>query len=124
MPDRELFSPNRLLQACSCIPSGGGQYGGNAYRQLLHDHGAVRWQSRRGDCYDNAQAESMWSRLKTEVLEIRERPLFADLADAQRSVAGYFYYYNHERLRSSIDYQTPYHTHQQLFQLNDLNCPA
>ena len=63
----------------------GGQYGGNAHRQLLHDHGAVRSQSRRGDCYDNAQAESRWSRLKTEVLEVRERPLFADLTDAQRS---------------------------------------
>ena len=102
----------------------GGQYCGNAYRQLLHDHGAVRSQSRRGDCYDNAQAESLWSRLKTEVLEVRERPLFADLADAQRSVADYFDYYNHERLHSSIDYQTPYHTHQQLLQLSALNCPA
>jgi transposase InsO family protein len=34
------------------------QYCGNAYRQLLHDHQAVRSQSRRGDCYDNAQAEN------------------------------------------------------------------
>ena len=102
----------------------GGQYGGNAYRKLLHDHGAVRSQSRRGDCYDNAQAESRWSRLKTEVLELRERPVFADLADAQTSVADYFDYYNHERLHSSIDYQTPYHTHQQLLQFSALNCPA
>ncbi|NVO86458.1 IS3 family transposase [Hymenobacter sp. P5252] len=68
----------------------GGQYCGNVYRQLLHDHQAVRSQSRRGDCYDNAQAESLWSRLKTEVLEVRERPVFANLADAQRSVADYF----------------------------------
>ena len=67
----------------------GGQYCGNAYRQLLHDHGSVRSQSRRGDCYDNAQAESLWSRLKTEVLELRERPVFADLTDAQRSIADY-----------------------------------
>ena len=102
----------------------GGQYCGNAYRKLLHDHQAVRSQSRRGDCYDNAQAESLWSRLKTEVLEVRERPVFADLADAQASVAEYFDYYNHERLHSSIDYQTPYYTHQQLLQLNALNCPA
>ena len=94
----------------------GGQYCGNAYRQLLRDHQAVRSQSRRGDCYDNAQAESLWSRLKTEVLEVRERPVFADPADAQRSVADYFDYYNHERLHSSIDYQTPYHTHQQILQ--------
>jgi putative transposase len=102
----------------------GGQYCGNAYRQLLHDQQALRSQSRRGDCYDNAQAESLWSRLKTEVLELRERPVFADLADAQASVADYFDYYNHDRLHSSIDYQTPYHAHQQLLQLSALNCPA
>jgi transposase InsO family protein len=73
----------------------------------LHDHQALRSQSRRGGCYDNAQAESLWSRLKTEVLEVRERPVFADLTDAQASVADYFDYYNHERLHSSIDYQPP-----------------
>lgn len=56
-------------------------------RQLLCDRHAVRSQSHRSDYYDNAQAESLWSRLKTEVLELRERPIFADLADAQRSVA-------------------------------------
>jgi len=59
-------------------------------------------------------------RLKTEVLEVRERPLFADLTDAQGSVADYFDYYNHERLHPGIDYQTPYHTHQQLLQLSAL----
>jgi transposase InsO family protein len=53
---------------------------------------------------DNAQAESLWSRLKTEVLEVLERPVFANLADAQASVVEYFDYYNHERLHSSIDY--------------------
>ena len=36
----------------------GSQYCGNAYRVLLHQHGAVRSQSHRGDCYDNAQAEN------------------------------------------------------------------
>ena len=94
----------------------GGQYCGNAYRQLLRDHEALRSQSRRGDCYDNAQAESLWSRLKTEVLEGRERPVFADLANAHASVAEYFDYYNHGRLHASIDYQIPYHAHQQLLQ--------
>ena len=84
----------------------------------------MRSQSRRGDCYDNAQAKNLWSRLKTEVLEVRERPLFADLTDAQGSVADYFDYYNHERLHSSIDYQTPYYTHQQFLKLSALNYPA
>ena len=102
----------------------GGQYCSKAYRQLLHDHEALRSQSRRGDCYDNAQAESLWSRLKTEVLELREWPVFADLTDAQASVADYFDYYNHDRLHSSIGYQMPYHAHQQLLQTTALNCPA
>jgi putative transposase len=50
----------------------GGQYCGNAYRALLHWHEALRLQSSRGKCYDNAQAESLWSRLKTEELERRD----------------------------------------------------
>ena len=67
----------------------GGQYFGNAYRQLLHDHQAMRSLSRCGDCYDNAQAVILWSRLKTEVLELREQPVFSDLTDAQASVTDY-----------------------------------
>ena len=96
---------------------------------MLHDHEAVRSQSRRGECYDNTlpgttQAESLWSRLKTEVLELREWPVFADLADAQASTADYFDYYNHDRLHSGIGYHTPYRAYQQLLRTTDLNCPT
>jgi hypothetical protein len=35
-----------------------------------------------GDCYDNAQAESLWSLFKAEVLKLREWPVFTDLANA------------------------------------------
>jgi transposase InsO family protein len=80
----------------------GGQYCGKVSRKLLYDHEALRSQSRRGDCYDNAQAESLWSRPKAKVFELRERPVFADLTNAQHSVADYFDYYNHKRLHSSI----------------------
>lgn len=57
---------------------------------MLHDHEAQRAQSQRGDCSNNAQAESRWSRLKTELLEVREWPVFTTLADAQASGATYF----------------------------------
>ena len=90
----------------------GGQYVGNTYKALLHGANAQRSHSRRGGCYDNAQAESLWSRLKTEELEARDWPVFADLTDAQASVADYFDYYNHERRHSSIGYQKPYQFHQ------------
>ena len=36
----------------------GGQYCGSVYRALLHQHGCLRSQSRRGECLDNAQAEN------------------------------------------------------------------
>lgn len=91
----------------------GGQYVGNVYKTLLRDAKAQLSHSRRGECYDNAQAESLWSRLKTELLELREWPVFTDLADAQASVAEYFDYYNHKRRHSSIGYLKPYLFHQQ-----------
>jgi len=102
----------------------GGQYCGNAYRALLHAHDCLRSQSRRGECYDNAQAESRWLRFKTEEPERREWPIFTGPADAQASAADYFDYYNYERLHASIGYQTPYFAHQQLLQTTILNCPA
>ena len=102
----------------------GGQYCATAYRALLAEHGCQWSQSRRGDCYDNAQAESLWSRLKTEELAARDWPVFADLADAQASVAAYFDYYNHERRHSSIGYLTPYQFHQQQLVNNTQLCPA
>jgi putative transposase len=91
----------------------GGQYVGNVYKTLLRGAKAHLSHSRRGECYDNAQAESLWSRLKTELLELRDWPVFVDLADAQASVADYFDYYNHERRHSSIGYLKPYHFHKQ-----------
>ena len=102
----------------------GGQHCGDVYRTMLREHGALRSQSRRGECYDNAQDKSLWSRRKTEALELREWPVFADLADAQVRVAEYFDYYNHDRLHSSISYKTPYHAHQQLPQTTPLSCSA
>lgn len=57
-------------------------------------------------------------------LELRERPVFGDLVDAQGSIVDYFVCYNHERLDSDIDYQRPYLARQQLIYLNALPSPA
>ena len=75
---------------------------GNVCKASLQEGKAQLSQSRRGGCYDNAQAENLWSRLKTEELEARDWPVFADLADAQVSVAEYFDCYNHDRHHSRI----------------------
>ncbi|MBC6608788.1 IS3 family transposase [Hymenobacter sp. BT188] len=81
----------------------GGQYYGNAYRCLLTERHLVRSMSRRGECYDNAQAESLWSRVKTEVL--LGRSAFASMAEAQAELAMYFDYYNHQRRHSTLGYE-------------------
>lgn len=54
----------------------------------------------------------------------KRRRYDADLAGAHARVADYVGYYNHERLHARLDCQMPDHAHQQLFQLNALNCPA
>ncbi len=55
----------------------GGQYVGKACKSLLHHAQARLSYSRRAECYANAQAESHWSRLKTEELAARDWPHLA-----------------------------------------------
>lgn len=81
----------------------GSQYTATRFRDLLTKHEAAQSMSRRGNHYDNAQAESFWSRLKTELLDSGS---FAGLAEAQLEVAHYIAYYNAERRHSSLDYQS------------------
>jgi transposase InsO family protein len=73
---------------------------------------------------DNAQAERLWARLKTEALEAREWPVFRDLADARQSVATYFDYDNPQRRHSALAYQTPQTFYLQQLKNTPLNCPA
>ena len=91
----------------------GGQYCGNAYRKLLHDHEVLRSQSRRGDCYDNAQAEATWSTLKTELLP--QGGAFANLEEARLEVAHYLdTYFNLDRRHSALGYRSPHQFEQNL----------
>ena len=70
------------------------------------------------------QVESRWSCLKTVARELREYPIYTDLAKALASAADNFDCCNHEQLHSSIGYYTPYSTHQQPLEDTPLNCPA
>ena len=98
----------------------GGQYCGTAYRRLLTDRRLVRSMSRKGECYDNAQAESLWSRVKTEVL--LDRSAFASVAEAQAELATYFDYYNYQRRHSALGYECPHIFEQQTLLTNTQLC--
>jgi putative transposase len=73
--------------------------------------------SRRGNCYDNAHAESFWSRLKTELLAGGS---FRSLRNARLEISHYLVYYNAEHRHLALGYLAPnrFETHfQPTFQL-------
>ena len=61
--------------------------------------------SRADDPYDNAFAESFWSRFKAEVLE---GGAFLDIEDARTEIFDYIeIYYNRVRRHSALGYKSP-----------------
>lgn len=83
----------------------GSTYTSDAYRARLEALGFVASMSRKGDCWDNAVAESTFSSIKAELLS-DETP--ADLHALERDLFDYIErYYNRTRLHSTLDYQTP-----------------
>ncbi len=80
------------------------QYPSTAYQALLTAHGLRPSMSRRGDCWDNAIAESFFSTLKQEI----GRRRWATHDVAARDVAAYIDgFYNPVRLHSTLGYQAP-----------------
>lgn len=83
----------------------GSQYVAANFRALLAAHGCRQSMSRRGNCYDNAMAESFFSRFKAELLE---DGLFACIAQARSETFSYIEgYYNRVRRHSALGYRSP-----------------
>lgn len=83
----------------------GSVYGSKDYRELLQNHGVLASMSRKGNCHDNAVAESFFSNLKNEVMHDR---LFTSREEARAVVHNYIeMYYNRERIHQTLGYQTP-----------------
>ena len=90
----------------------GSQYAAVEYRRLLFINGFRQSMSRKGNCYDNAQAESFFSRFKAESVE---NGIFASVEDAKSEVFSYIEgYYNRIRLHSGIGYRSPLEFEKQL----------
>ena len=83
----------------------GVQYACHAYRTLLAQHGAVASMSRRGDCWDNAVAESFFATLEGELIA---RHTWATHAEARHAIFKYIEtWYNPRRRHSTLRYQSP-----------------
>jgi transposase InsO family protein len=81
----------------------GGQYAGNAYRQMLARAGMRQSMSRATNVYDNAFMESCLGTIKTEL----EMQCYENDLAARTEVGSYIRYYNTRRRHSSLDYRTP-----------------
>lgn len=60
--------------------------------------------SRRGNCYDNAVAESFFGTFKCETVKLYQIRSKEDLA---KELVEYARYYNEERLKSTLGYKSP-----------------
>ena len=84
----------------------GSQYTSDDYRALLACRGLRASMSRKGNCWDNAVAESFFATLKNELGEDASLKTRAEL---QRLLFAYIEgYYHHDRLHSTLGYRTPW----------------
>lgn len=83
----------------------GVQYASLDYTALLKELGIRISMSRRGNAYDNAQAESFMKTLKDEEVYLRE---YETMAEAHTSISHFLEaVYNQKRLHSALGYVPP-----------------
>lgn len=83
----------------------GVQYASTAYTNLLKENHILISMSRKGNCYDNAKAESFFKTIKAEEINLSE---YEDYSEAKLNIAHFILdVYNQKRLHSSINYMSP-----------------
>ena len=90
----------------------GSHYTSGDYRAELAAHGMLASMSGKGDCYDNAVAESFFSTLEFELLMKND---WHTREDARRAIFRYIEtWYNRRRRHSTLGYVSPAEYEQQL----------
>ena len=83
----------------------GSVYASGDYGRALAAVGARKSMSRKGDCWDNAVAESFFATIKGEMIDHED---FATRAEAAAAIGDYIDgFYNVHRLHSAIGYLSP-----------------
>jgi putative transposase len=83
----------------------GSQYASDSHRKLLANHGFKASMSKKGDCWDNAVAESFFHTLKIELVHHCD---YETRDDARASIFEYIeVFYNRQRSHSTNGYEAP-----------------
>ena len=94
----------------------GSQYASDIFQALLKRYGFTCSMSRKGNCWDNAVAESFFHSLKVEAIH---GELFRTRDEARRTVFGWIEcFYNLKRRHSALGYVSP-----AVFERNALKLP-
>src|SRR4029450_3772368 len=124
----ELVNQALLMALCQRQPAAGlimhtdrgSQYGADSYRQLLTQHAIEPSMSRKGNCWDNAVAESFFHTLKTELVYMED---FNTHEYAQTAVFEYIeVFHNRQRCHSANGYLAPL-AYEQVLKTNGILCP-
>lgn len=97
---REIVSRTEMLHHSDR----GSQYASTAYQSALNSHGITPSMSRKGDCWDNAVAESFFATLKAELVADAK---WESRSQARRDVTEYLNWYNFDRRHSTLGYLAP-----------------
>ncbi len=83
----------------------GVQYCSKDYQELLQKHGMLCSMSRKGNCYDNACAETFFSTIKCELLYHKK---YKTREEARQDIFWYIeVFYNRQRHHQALGYLTP-----------------
>lgn len=84
----------------------GAQYSALLYQRRLAEMGITPSMSRKGNCYDNAVAESFFSTLKNELIH---HQAYHTRDEASREIFAFIEgFYNRQRLHQSLGYLSPW----------------
>jgi putative transposase len=83
----------------------GVQYASGDFQDLLEDNNVVCSMSRKGNCWDNACAESFFGSLKNELVRGK---IYKSFDDAKKDIFNYIeMFYNRKRRHASLGYVSP-----------------
>lgn len=101
---RKALMERDIPKALICHSDQGSQYRSKQYRKELTKHRIRPSMSRRGNCYNNAPAESLFAIMKRE-LDLRN--MHTREQTSQEIFEFIECFYNRKRIHSSLGYRTP-----------------
>jgi putative transposase len=82
----------------------GSQYASDDFSEVLKEHGITPSMSRKGNCWDNACSETLFSSLKVERLHGQR---FRTIREAKDETISWLLWYNRTRMHSTLKYVSP-----------------